>query len=255
MSDRSSATVLQPSARPVDHPAVASGGIGVLLVNLGTPDACDAKSVRVYLREFLSDRRVIEDQGLVWKAILNGIVRDPAGEVVPNARVQVADHKRSANTGPDGRFTLRDLPSADTLHVIVARIGFRPEHLVLVLAAGENELTVEVEPVAQRLDAMRTEVLNGLRRVLEAAGVELVLGVEREAVVVFGVFEFDHAGEGEMDLGLVEGWNSVNTDPSDFSGHRLLADTWNPTRIYRRSLGLLLSGYWSSTITSFSGRA
>ena len=52
----------------------ASGKIGVLLVNLGTPDACDASSVRVYLREFLSDARVIEDQGLVWKAILNGII-------------------------------------------------------------------------------------------------------------------------------------------------------------------------------------
>ena len=48
--------------------------VGVLLVNLGTPDACDARSVRAYLKEFLSDARVIEDQGLVWKAILNGII-------------------------------------------------------------------------------------------------------------------------------------------------------------------------------------
>lgn len=48
--------------------------VGVLLINLGTPDACDAASVRVYLKEFLSDPRVIEDQGLLWKAILNGII-------------------------------------------------------------------------------------------------------------------------------------------------------------------------------------
>jgi protoporphyrin/coproporphyrin ferrochelatase len=48
--------------------------IGVLLVNLGTPDSCDAKGVRAYLREFLSDPRVIEDQGLRWKLILNGII-------------------------------------------------------------------------------------------------------------------------------------------------------------------------------------
>src|SRR5437667_4628040 len=48
--------------------------VGVLLVNLGTPDTCDAKGVRVYLKEFLSDPRVIENQGLVWKAILNGII-------------------------------------------------------------------------------------------------------------------------------------------------------------------------------------
>src|SRR5262245_54812731 len=48
--------------------------IGVLLVNLGTPDAADADSVRRYLKEFLSDPRVIENQGLAWKAILNGAI-------------------------------------------------------------------------------------------------------------------------------------------------------------------------------------
>ena len=58
--------------RPV--PEIGTGRVGVLLVNLGTPDTADAKGVRVYLREFLSDPRVIENQGLLWKAILNGIV-------------------------------------------------------------------------------------------------------------------------------------------------------------------------------------
>ena len=48
--------------------------IGVLLVNLGTPDSADARGVRVYLKEFLSDPRVIEDQGLLWKLVLNGII-------------------------------------------------------------------------------------------------------------------------------------------------------------------------------------
>jgi ferrochelatase len=48
--------------------------VGVLLVNLGTPDTSDAKGVRVYLKEFLSDPRVIEDQGLWWKLILNGVI-------------------------------------------------------------------------------------------------------------------------------------------------------------------------------------
>jgi ferrochelatase len=50
------------------------GRIGVLLVNLGTPDATDAASVRRYLKEFLSDARVIENQGLVWKFVLNVII-------------------------------------------------------------------------------------------------------------------------------------------------------------------------------------
>src|SRR6202048_1799722 len=48
--------------------------IGVLLVNLGTPDTADTKGVRDYLREFLSDPRVIEDQGVRWKLVLNGII-------------------------------------------------------------------------------------------------------------------------------------------------------------------------------------
>jgi ferrochelatase len=53
---------------------IRPGRIGVLLVNLGTPDTADATGVRVYLREFLSDPRVIEDQGLKWKLLLNGII-------------------------------------------------------------------------------------------------------------------------------------------------------------------------------------
>jgi len=48
--------------------------IGILLVNLGTPDSADARGVRIYLKQFLSDPRVIEDQGLLWKLILNGII-------------------------------------------------------------------------------------------------------------------------------------------------------------------------------------
>ncbi|EKS30895.1 ferrochelatase [Afipia felis] len=52
----------------------SAGRVGVLLVNLGTPDTADAKGLRVYLKEFLSDPRVIEDQGLFWKLVLNGII-------------------------------------------------------------------------------------------------------------------------------------------------------------------------------------
>jgi protoporphyrin/coproporphyrin ferrochelatase len=66
------------AAAPIGNPKPASPAqpqrVGVLLVNLGTPDTADARGVRVYLKEFLSDPRVIEDQGLVWKLILNGII-------------------------------------------------------------------------------------------------------------------------------------------------------------------------------------
>src|ERR1700749_2090449 len=57
-----------------DKAAAPPPHVGVLLVNLGTPDTADAKGVRVYLKEFLSDPRVIENQGVVWQLILNGII-------------------------------------------------------------------------------------------------------------------------------------------------------------------------------------
>ena len=66
------AAVSSESAEPAAD--IRPQRIGVLLVNLGTPDSADARGVRVYLKEFLSDPRVIEDQGLVWKLVLNGII-------------------------------------------------------------------------------------------------------------------------------------------------------------------------------------
>jgi len=52
----------------------STGRTGVLLVNLGTPDAPTPKAVRRYLKEFLSDPRVVEIPKLVWWPILNGII-------------------------------------------------------------------------------------------------------------------------------------------------------------------------------------
>jgi ferrochelatase len=59
---------------PASHPTVRFGKIGVLLMNLGTPDATDYWSMRRYLREFLSDRRVIETPRIMWWPILNLII-------------------------------------------------------------------------------------------------------------------------------------------------------------------------------------
>jgi protoporphyrin/coproporphyrin ferrochelatase len=62
------------TARPATHPAVASGKVGLLIVNLGTPEATDYWSIRRYLNEFLSDRRVIETPRLLWAPILQAIL-------------------------------------------------------------------------------------------------------------------------------------------------------------------------------------
>jgi protoporphyrin/coproporphyrin ferrochelatase len=60
-----------------DHPALpatVAAGIGVLIVNLGTPDAPTPIAVRRYLKEFLTDQRVIEKDSIFWKLLLNGVI-------------------------------------------------------------------------------------------------------------------------------------------------------------------------------------
>ena len=59
---------------PPGHPPVKTPKVGVLLLNLGTPDATDYWSMRRYLSEFLSDQRVIETNPLIWQPILQGII-------------------------------------------------------------------------------------------------------------------------------------------------------------------------------------
>ncbi|WP_421593837.1 ferrochelatase [Shinella sp. M27] len=62
------------AAKPASHPPVKHGKVGVLLVNLGTPDGTDYTSMRRYLKEFLTDKRVIEWPKIAWYPILFGIV-------------------------------------------------------------------------------------------------------------------------------------------------------------------------------------
>ena len=67
-------TAIIPIEKATAAARAKPGCVGVLLVNLGTPDTADARGVRVYLKEFLSDPRVIENQGLYWKLVLNGVI-------------------------------------------------------------------------------------------------------------------------------------------------------------------------------------
>ena len=54
-----------------NHPEVKFGKTGVLIINLGTPDSTKWLDIRKYLKEFLSDKRVIEVNPIIWKIILN----------------------------------------------------------------------------------------------------------------------------------------------------------------------------------------
>jgi len=74
---------------PEGHPPVASPKIGVILINLGTPDAPEAGAVKRYLREFLSDPRVIEIPQMVWQPILRGIILNTRPKKSAHAYKQV----------------------------------------------------------------------------------------------------------------------------------------------------------------------
>jgi ferrochelatase len=74
---------------PPDHPTISRPRIGVLIVNLGTPDAPDAGAVRRYLGQFLSDRRVVEIPPLLWQPILRGIILTTRPKKSAHAYAQV----------------------------------------------------------------------------------------------------------------------------------------------------------------------
>jgi ferrochelatase len=65
---------LPPELLPADHPTIRPGRVGVLLMNLGTPEGTGYWPMRAYLREFLSDRRVIETSRWLWWPLLNLII-------------------------------------------------------------------------------------------------------------------------------------------------------------------------------------
>lgn len=74
---------------PAGHPPVPAPRIGVLLINLGTPDGPDVASVKRYLAEFLSDRRVVEIPPIAWQPILRGIVLNTRPKKSAHAYAQV----------------------------------------------------------------------------------------------------------------------------------------------------------------------
>jgi len=80
---------------PTDHPKVAPPKVGVLLVNLGTPDAPTTPAVKRYLKQFLSDRRVVEIPPLVWQPILRAIILNTRPQKSAEAYAKVWTEKGS----------------------------------------------------------------------------------------------------------------------------------------------------------------
>ncbi|MBB4641190.1 ferrochelatase [Rhizorhapis suberifaciens] len=81
-------------ALPDNHPQTPLSKTGLLLINLGTPDAPEPQAVKRYLRQFLSDPRVIEIPPLLWQPILRGIIL--------NVRPKKSAHAYAQIWGPEG---------------------------------------------------------------------------------------------------------------------------------------------------------
>ena len=126
--------------RPPSHPPIRAGRVGVLLVNLGTPEATDYWSMRRYLDEFLSDRRVIEAPRWLWRLILELFIlpRRPAAK----GRDYDSIWNRERDEGPLKTFT-------------------RSQAEKLAAALGNDRIEVDwamrygKPPIAERLAALQ----------------------------------------------------------------------------------------------------
>lgn len=88
---------------PEQHPEILCGKIGLLLVNLGTPETADAKGVRLFLKQFLSDKRVIETPAFIWQPILRAIILNVTPRKSARAYAQIWD--KQTNESPLRRYT------------------------------------------------------------------------------------------------------------------------------------------------------
>ena len=94
-----------------DHPKVNHGKQGVLLINLGTPDSLSLWDIRKYLKQFLSDRRVIELNPLIWQPILRGIILNTRPFKTRRAYAKI--WRQDTNESPLRYYTRRQ---AELLH-------------------------------------------------------------------------------------------------------------------------------------------
>jgi protoporphyrin/coproporphyrin ferrochelatase len=132
---------------PINHPPVATPKIGVLLVNLGTPDAPTTSAVKRYLKQFLSDRRVVEIPPIIWQPILRGIILNTRPQKSAKAYAKVWTDKGS----PLAFFT------AGQADVLQARMGESADVRYAMRYGNPS--------VADQLSAMKTA---GCNRILIA---------------------------------------------------------------------------------------
>lgn len=166
----------QLDPKPAGHPPTRRRRVGVLLLNLGTPDSPDAPAVRRYIKEFLSDRRVVEIPPIIWQPILRALV-------LTTRPSQSAEHYAKVwDYGPDGGSPLRVI-TRDQANALEGAFGpdvtvdwalrygkpSIPDRLAALKAAGCDRILVA--PLYPQYSAATTatgndkafEVLQGMR--------------------------------------------------------------------------------------------
>jgi ferrochelatase len=154
--DSSLSVALSRAGKPVANvpaatdAASAAAGIGILLVNLGTPDAPTPVAVRRYLKQFLSDPRVIEKDSLFWKLALNGII------LPIRSRRKARDYQKIWNREKDeSPFKTITRSQAEKLGGILEPLG---RHVIVDWAMRYGSPSI-----ASRLEVMKTR---GCERIL-----------------------------------------------------------------------------------------
>ncbi len=134
---------------PADHPNVSYGKIGVLIINLGTPEATDYWSMRRYLKEFLWDKRVIEVPRPIWWLILNGIILTTRPSKSGHAYEQIWNNEK--NESPLKTITRSQCEK------LAERFAGHPQIVV------DWAMRYGLPPIAERLKALQEQ---GCERVL-----------------------------------------------------------------------------------------
>ena len=128
---------------PPGHPPVKVGKIGVLLINLGTPEATSYWPMRRYLKEFLSDRRVIEVNRVLWWVLLNGIILSTRPRKSGHAYEQIWNKER--NESPLKTITRSQAEK------LAAKLGDRPQVIV------DWGMRYGLPPTSERIKALKEQ--------------------------------------------------------------------------------------------------
>ena len=131
---------------PDNHPSVAFGKVGVLLVNLGTPDGTDYKSMRRYLKEFLSDQRVIEEPKWKWWPILNGIILQTRPQKSGKAYASIWNNEQ--NEGP--LLTITRSQSEKLAERLAAVQVARPVEVDFAMRYGNPSIKSKIASLAEK---------------------------------------------------------------------------------------------------------